>query len=87
MRSAVRIRPAAPRKSLDFQGFFLFALNLFPVSESHLATIWLLERDFLFSGFFGEEIFQRIRCFPVALLQGVSIYIHRGGGLRVAESA
>ena len=74
-------------KTLRFQGFFLFLKNLNPVLKSHLATIWLLERVFLFSCLFGEEIFQRIRCFPVALLQGMSIYVHRGGGLRVAESA
>lgn len=46
MRSPVRIRVAAPVKSLDFQGFFLFLKNLNPVPKSHLATIWLLERDF-----------------------------------------
>ena len=46
MRSPVRIWIAAPVKGLDFQGFFLFALNLLPVPGSHLATIWLLGRDF-----------------------------------------
>ena len=87
MRSPVRIRVAAPVKSLDFQGFFLFLKNLNPVPKSHLATIWLLERVFLFLGFFCKEVFQRIGCFSVALLQGMSIYVHRGRSLRVAESA
>lgn len=36
MRSAVRIRPAAPVKSLDFQGFFLFLRNPNPAPKSHL---------------------------------------------------
>ena len=34
-------------------------MNLLPVPESHLAAIWLLERDF-FSCLFGEENFQHV---------------------------
>ena len=51
-----------------------------------MATIWLPERDFLFSGVFYQHVFQRSHGLAVSLLEGVGIDVHGGAGLSVAQS-
>ena len=85
-RSRVRVTSLAPRKTVAAQRFFVLPPNIKTRSNSQMATIWLPERDFLFLGLLHEQVFQCIYGLAVCFLQGMSVNVHSGRCLRVAQS-
>ena len=51
-----------------------------------MATIWLPERDFLFSGVFYQHGFQRNHGLSVSLLEGVGVDVHSRGSLCMTQA-
>ena len=86
MRSAVRIRPAAPLKALSPNGFKAFDFYKIPAPESFDYYLTTGAGFFCVSGVFLKDIFQSSDCLSISLLKCVCVDIERGGGLRVPHA-
>ena len=86
MRSAVRIRPAAPLKALSPNGFKAFNFYKIPAPESFDYYLTTGAGFFCVSGVFLKDIFQSSDCLSISLLKCVCVDIECGGGLRVPHA-